>query len=192
MKNVLVELMSQLTALTAEEALAIEESFPMKTCKKGTYLLKEGQVAADAFYLLTGCIRKYQIVDGEERTLAIYTEHQTVADFHSLANRLPTKHFYVCMEDATVAVVNSAKEQALYQKHPRFETFCRTGMEQMMGVQQDSMAELMVLGPKERYLKLLEDRPDLMQRVPQYHLASYLGIKPETLSRIRKQLAAKL
>lgn len=183
--------MSQFTTLTAEEALSIKESFPMKTYTKGTFLLKEGQIAVDAFHLISGCIRKYQIVDGEERTLEIYTENQTVADFNSLANGFPTKHFFVCMENATVAVVNSTKEQELYKKHPRFETFCRTGMEQMMGVQQDIMAELMVLGPKERYLKLLEERPDLMQRVPQYHLASYLGIKPESLSRIRKQLAVK-
>jgi CRP-like cAMP-binding protein len=188
MDNILVALMSQLTSLTEEETLAIEESFPIKTFIKGTYLLQEGQVATDAYFVVKGCIRTYKLVDGNEKTIDFFTENQSVANFSSLANETPSKYFLVCMEDTTVAIVNSVKELELYRKHPRFETFCRSGMEQMMGSQQDYFSEFMMLSPKERYLNLLNEKPDLIQRVPQYQLASYLGIEPETLSRIRKQI----
>jgi len=63
-------------------------------------------------------------------------------------------------------------------------------MEQMMGNQQETLSKYIVSGPKERYLQLLEERPDLINRVPQYHIASFLGIKPETLSRIRKKISS--
>jgi CRP-like cAMP-binding protein len=180
--------MSQLTSLSEEEALAIEESFPIRTFEKGTFLLEEGQVATDVFFVVKGCIRNYQIVDGEEKTLDFYTENQTAAEFNSLANKVPTTKNFICIEETTVAIINSTKENELYLKHPRFETFCRTGMEQMMGNHQNYLSTILTLSPKERYLNLLNEKPDLIQRVPQYQLASYLGVEPETLSRIRKQL----
>ena len=191
MKNILVELMSQLTNLTEEESLAIEESFPMKTFKKGTYLLKEGQVAVDSYFIIKGCIRNYQLVDGEEKTIDFYEDNQTAANFNSLANKTPSKHFFVCIEETTVAIVNNLKEQELYKKYPRFEAFCREGMEQMMGNQQEDFLKFKVSNPEERYLILLKERPTLINRVPQYQLASYLGIEPETMSRIRKRIIKK-
>ena len=188
MDHIMVTLMSQLTTLTEEEALAIEESFPIITFAKGTYLLKAGQIARDAWYVVKGCVREYELIDGEERTLAFYTEDHSVANFHSLANGTASKQNFICMENSTLGVLNAQKEQQLYDRFPRFETFCRTGMEEMMGMKHDQLSQFMIMSPKERYLKLLKERPDLVNRVPQYQLASYLGIKPETLSRIRKRM----
>jgi len=94
----------------------------------------------------------------------------------------------VCSEITTVAILRDDKEKELYQKFPRFEIFCRTGMEEMMGQKQEQLTEFMVLNPEQCYLKLRNERPDLLNRVPQYQIASYLGIKPETLSRIRARI----
>ena len=99
---------------------------------------------------------------------------------------------FVCMEPTTLAILNHEKEKILYEQLPRFEAFCRAGVEQMMSEQQEKIRNLIGLKPKDRYLQLQKERPGLIQRVPQYHLASYLGIKPETLSRIRKKLASKI
>jgi len=95
------------------------------------------------------------------------------------------------MEDTQVAILNVDKEQDLYQQFPRFESFCRTGMEKMLGEKQNQLVEYIALKPEQRYRKLQAERPELINRVPQYTIASYLGIKPETLSRIRSRMAAK-
>lgn len=191
MKHILVEILSSLTTISEDEALDIEQSFPVKTYDKGTYLLKEGQIAKSAYFVVEGCIREYELRDGIEKTTGFFTENQSAANFQSLAGKVPSKQNFVCAEKTTVAVLNSEKEQELYRKHPRFETFCRTGMEKMMGDKHNELAEFISLKPEERYLKLQEDRPELINRVPQYQIASYLGIKPETLSRIRKRLIKK-
>lgn len=191
MKNILVEIMSQLTSLSEEEIEAIEESFPIKTFEKGTFLMKQGEVARNAYYVVEGIIREYELLDGEEKTTAFYTENDSAANFNSLANGTLSNRNFVCEEKTTVAIINAEKEQKLYENFPRFETFCRSGMEQMFGAQLEKMADTLAMKPEERYLKLMEERPNLINRVPQYHLASYLGIKPETLSRIRKRIVSK-
>lgn len=191
MKHVLVEIMSGLTLLSEEEKVAIEQCFPMKTFSKGVYLLREGQIAKDAYFLLKGCVREYKLADAEEKTTAFYTENQSVVNFNSITNQTPSTLNFVCEEDTTVAIVNAEKEKELYEKYPRFEAFCRSGVEQMIGAKQEQMAEFIALKPEQRYQKLQAERPDLLNRVPQYHIASFLGIKPETLSRIRARLVEK-
>ena len=190
-KHILVEILSRLTPLTEAEELDIENSFPIKTYKMGEYLLKEGQVEREAYFVFKGCIREYKISNGEEKTTAFFTENQSVINFDSITNQTPSKVNFICAEDTTLAIINAKKEKELYEKHPRFETFCRTGLEQMMGVKQEQLAEFITLKPEQRYLKFQKERPDLINRIPQYHIASYLGIKPETLSRIRARLAKK-
>ncbi len=191
MKHVLVEMMSQITSLTQDEEHSIIESFPIKTYPAGSILLKEGQIANKSFFVLSGCIREYSLIDGEEKTLEFYTEEQAVANFNSMVNKSPSHSSLECIEETTVSILEEEKEKALYKKHPRFESFCRSGVEQMMGQKQAQLARMIVMKPEDRYKKMVEERAELLQRVPQYQLASYLGIKPETLSRIRKRLAQK-
>lgn len=189
--HILVQLMSQLTHLSDAEIADIEASFPIRTFPKDSLLLKEGQVAQDAYYVVKGCIREYALVEGEEKTTAFFTEGQPAADFHSLSSGIPSSKYFICVEDSTVAVLGVEKEQVLYRKHPRFESFCRTGMEQMMGDQQEALSKFILMSPEQRYRRLVEERPGLLNRVPQYQLASYLGVKPETLSRIRKRISVR-
>lgn len=191
MKHVLIEQLSQLTGLSVEEQEAIAQSFPIKAFGKGDFLLKEGQIARDAYWVIEGCVRKYAIEDGEEITSGLYTEGDSVADFNSLANQSPSKYCFVCTEKATVAVINSEKEAALYQRFPRFEAICRVEFEKMMGQKAEQSEAFARKTPEEKYLLLQVERPDLLQRVPQHQIASFLGIKPETLSRIRKRLTVK-
>ena len=192
MKNILVELMSNFIELTDEEKQSILEAFPVKAFEKETDLLRVGQIAEDGFFVIKGCIRKYSVNEnGDESTTAFYTEYQSAVNFDSISNRSPSKYFLSCTEKTTVAIVNSEKETALYKKHPRFGEVCRVEMEKMMGENQESSSKFINSKPKERYLNLLKDRPDLIHRVPQYQLASYLGIKPETLSRIRRRISLK-
>lgn len=186
--HTLVQILSQLTPLTKEEENDVIAAFPIKTFEKGTYLIKEGKYVKDAYFVVSGCIREYTLQDGEEKTTAFYTEQQSAVDFVALTQKKPSKINFICTEETTVAIVNAEKEQALYKKHPRFESFCRSGVEQMMGQKQEQLAESINLKPEQRYQKLVAERPELVNRVPQYQIASYLGIKPETLSRIRLRM----
>ena len=94
----------------------------------------------------------------------------------------------MCSEDTTVVITLTEKEKKLYEKFPRFKEFCLEEMDRIIGEQREKLTEFYRLKPEERYVKLQEERPDLLNRVPQYQIASYLGIKPETLSRIRARM----
>jgi signal-transduction protein with cAMP-binding, CBS, and nucleotidyltransferase domain len=188
MKETLVDMMSNFIDLTDEEKQGILEAFPIKTFAKETDLLKEGQIAKDAFVVIKGCIRKYSIQNGEEITSEFYTEFQSAVNFDSMANKKPSKYYLSCTEETTVAIMNSEKENALYKKFPRIGEVCRVEMEKILGENQEAFSTFKNASPKERYLNLLKNRPDLILRVAQHQLASYLGVKPETLSRIRKRI----
>lgn len=189
MKNTLVEMMSDFIDLTDEEKQGILDAFPIKAYSKGTNLLNEGQVSKDAFFVIKGCLREYSIEDGDEITSGFYTEFQSAVNFESISNRSPSKYYITCAEDSIIAILNAEKETELYKKFPRFGEVCRVELEKMLGASQDNALKFKNSTPKERYLNLLEERPNLILRVPQYQLASYLGIKPETLSRIRKRIS---
>ena len=94
-----------------------------------------------------------------------------------------------CVEDSIVTVANPDMESVLFEKFPRFETLCRILSAELLANNQASFDGFKTSSPEQRYLNLLETRPDLSRRVPQHQLASYLGIKPQSLSRIRKRLA---
>ncbi len=189
------EIMSQFLAenmnVTEEEAAFIAECMPVRTYPKGTVLLRAGQVATECYMNFKGLVRRYYLVDGEERTTAFYTENQAVASLLSYNTKTPADHYLECVEETTLAVLTYEKELLMFQRYPEFERMCRVGVEVQYGQHQEMMARYMTSSPEERYLHLLETSPDLLNRVPQYHLASYLGIKPESLSRIRKRVMQK-
>lgn len=185
-------LIGKFLPLQPEEQTALREGIPVRNFEKGTVLLREGQVARDSYFNLRGCVRKYYLVDGEEKTTEFFTEDQSVASLQSYVQKIPANHYLECVEDCVLAVLNYDKEMELYKKVEGFESLCRVSIEEEMGKQQEVLAKFITSSPEERYLNLLETRPDLIQRVPQYHLASYLGVKPESLSRIRKRIADKL
>lgn len=191
MENKISDLISRFLSLTKEERNAFEECIPIKSFKKGTILLKEGQISRESYFVIKGCVRKYYLVEGEDKTTAFYIEDESVASLQSYKNKTPANHYFECVEDCRLAVLTYEKEQELFQRVPKYETLCRMTMEEDFGDQQEAQAKFITSSPETRYKLLIETRPDLVQRVPQYHLASYLGVKPESLSRIRKRLTKK-
>ena len=182
------ELISKNIELTAEEYDTMDELIPIKQFKKGIVLLKEGQISKESYFVIEGLVRKYYVINGDDRTTDFYSEHDSVASIQSYMNKTPAKHYFECLEDCKLAVLSYENEQELFKKVPKYETLCRMSMETDFGAQQETLAKFMISSPEERYISLLATRPELLQRVPQYYLASYLGIKPESLSRIRKRI----
>ena len=190
-QNKLIAYFSRFSKLSDAETHAIAESMVVKTFPKGTVLLREGQVSTECYFVMEGCVRQYYLIDGEEKTDRFFTEEQWVVSMNSFLQQVPATHYWVCCEETTLVVGTEQKENDLYERFPRFETISRTVMSAMLAEQQTLMASYLTDSPEQRYLKLLESRPDLFQRVPQYQLASYIGVKPESLSRIRKRILEK-
>ncbi len=192
MNHKLLDYFSRIMPLTDEEARAIAETMIIRQYPKGTLLLKEGEVSMEAYFVLEGCVRQYYIVDGDEKTNNFFTEEQWVVSVNSISQQVPSNHFLECCVDSTLVVGNRDKEEALYRRFPKLETISRKVMEKVFAAQQEIMASYTTDTPEQRYLKLLKARPDLFQKIPQYQIASYVGVKPESLSRIRKRIAQKL
>lgn len=178
--------------LSDEEKEAITASMVVKNFRKGTVLLEEGKISTECYFVMEGCVRQYYIVDGEEVTNNFYTEEQFVVSFTSFSQKIPANHYFACCEDCTLVVANEQKELDLYERFPKFETISRIVVNKNFGEQQEAMASYITDTPEQRYLKLLKSRPDLFQRIPQFQIASYIGVKPESLSRIRKRIYQKL
>lgn len=188
MENKFVNYFSRISPLSKEESDAIAQTMQTKTFEKGVHLLKEGQKSSKTYFILKGCVREYILTDGEEKTTNFFTEEQWAISLNGFTPENSATHNWVCVEDTTVVIGDEEQAQAIFKRFPRFETISRTIMEAAFAEQRNALTSYYTDSPEQRYLKLLKSRPDLIQRIPQYHLASYIGVKPESLSRIRKRI----
>jgi CRP-like cAMP-binding protein len=189
-QQVLIDYVSNIAPLSDAEIQAIFEMITVKSYEKGKLLLREGQMGNICYFVLQGCIRQYFLMDGEEKTTHFFTEGMPVSSTFVFENK-PSKFYLVCNEDSILIEGRPEDEQAFFDKMPRMETISRVGAEMELQKSQEVLADYITLSPEERYLNLLQTRPDLLDRVPQYQLASFLGVTPESLSRIRKRIMAK-
>jgi CRP-like cAMP-binding protein len=190
MHNKLFDFISKYISLTEEEKNALLSLNIFHTVKKGTVLLKEGQYSKESYFVLSGCIRTYYIIDGEEKTTAFYTEMDALTP-HCVIQQTPSDYFISCVEDSILTISNADMEAETNSKFPKFEIMCRKLSEELLAKQRIDFDEFKTSSPEQRYQNLLEKRPDLIQRVPQHQLASYLGIKPQSLSRLRARMLEK-
>jgi CRP-like cAMP-binding protein len=188
MENELINYISRFISLSEDEIKAITELVPITTFPKGTVLLKEGEISRTCYFNLKGLVRQYYLVDGDEKTTYFYTEEQAINSFESATQQIPSKHYLACVEDCTLVVGSLDAVPEFYAKFPKIEAFTQLIVAEDFGRNQELLATYMIHSPEERYLNLLKNRPGLINRVPQYQLASYLGVTPESLSRIRKRI----
>ncbi|TWI85781.1 CRP-like cAMP-binding protein [Lacibacter cauensis] len=187
MKDLLFDFIAKYITLTEEEKNAILQLNIFHTVKKGVILLKEGQYSKESYFVLRGCIRTYYLKDGEERTTAFYTEMEALTP-NCVIHQTPSDYYVSCLEDTVLSISNADKETEINSQFPKFEIMCRKMSEEILAKQRKDLDEFKISSPEQRYLNLLQNRPDLFQRVPQQQLASYLGITPQSLSRLRARV----
>ena len=190
MINEFTEYLKKHTSLSDELIAVVEKNIAIQNFKKGTILLHEGETVNTCYLILKGCIRSYIIKNGEEKTIEFYTEEQSVS-LPNFGKTIPSELYLECIEDTVAAVSSSEHEAEMFMQFPELESKCRVMTEELMTENQLSLMDYKTASAEERYQKLVKERPDLIQRVPQYQLASFLGIQPESLSRIRKRIAEK-
>ncbi len=190
MQDILFDFISKYISLTDDEKNALLSLNLFHTVKKGEVLLKEGQNSKESYFVLKGCIRSYYIIDGEEKTTAFYTEMDALTPY-CVTNKTPSDYYISCVEDTILTISNADMEAEINSKFPKFDIMCRKLSEELLSKERINFDEFKTSSPEQRYLNLLQKRPDLIQRVPQHQLASYLGIKPQSLSRLKARIFEK-
>ena len=174
--------------LSQEENTFLIHNVEVKRVAKGSLLLKEGQIIKASYYLFKGCVREYYLNDGEEKTVAFYTAGEAPADEGDKKNKIPSSVFWECVSDCIISILPYELEKEMYQRFPRLESQCKTATENEFSNYKKNVNKYLASSAEERYLALLKTKPEIFQLVPLYHIASYLGVKPESLSRIRNRM----
>jgi CRP-like cAMP-binding protein len=192
MNQKLLEFLSSFPDLSKEEVEAIAAHIPIVEFKKGTVFLKEGEVPGKCYFVLEGCVRQYSIVDGEEKTTAFYTEKFGTISSTDYTNRTPSGHYLVCAEDSLLLWGDPSQSMENFAKFPVLKSIVSDMLVEELNQAKDKFSNFIIANPEQRYLNFLEERPDLVNRVPQHQIASLLGMTPESLSRIRRRIQKKM
>jgi CRP-like cAMP-binding protein len=189
MERILLKYLTKFTTLNEEEQQAIVKDVLIEEYKKGTMLLRQGDVPTKCYFVLKGCVRQYSIDEmGKEVTSNFYTEEQAIPNFNHHKQDKSSAYSLTCVEDCILVVGDLDTQNDMYNKYSQLETMTRKMTEHIFGEVQDELASFIASTPEERYKALLRKRPHLVDRVPQHQLASFLGITPESLSRIKKRI----
>lgn len=188
--NELVKHLARYCEISSVDEKAILEMTLIKAYGKNEILLKEGSLSNECFFVLKGCIRSYYIKGEEERTTEFYLEGD-VASPGSYGTRTPSDHYLQCIENTIACVGTPDLESRAFKKYPNLERISRIMAEAFLSKANKRLDMFKLHSPEERYLNLLDNQPEILQRANQYQIASYLGIKPESLSRIRKRVMKK-
>jgi CRP-like cAMP-binding protein len=160
--------------------------------RKKQFLVKEGEISRFEAFVLSGCLRTYEMDDqGTEHVIFFSIENWWAGDLYSFVTETPSRYFIDCLEDSELLLLDRASEELLFEKAPKFERYFRLLFQNAFIATQRRLIASHSKMAEERYRDFLERYPGLEKRIPQHQIASYLGITPESLSRIRKQLSER-
>lgn len=185
----LLDYIAQHTPLTDQERFIVVSKFKIKKYLKGQFVVQNGDTSKYESFVLSGSLKTFYIDnDGQEHIVMFAIENWWTADLGSFITQTPADYNVQCLENSVLAQVHYEDLQQLYIQIPKLERFFRIIIEKAFVSAQKRIVNNFSLPAKERYLQFREQYPQVEQRVPQYMIASYLGITKEFLSKIRSQL----
>ena len=178
-------------ALSQNDEQEFIKILEVKKYSKKEFILKEGQICDKIFFINSGSARDFFNIDGAEKTVQFFFGDSWFTDYNSFLTGEPTLENLQAIEPCEVVHFKKSDLYKLYVTNPVFERVGRVMAE-------NAFIRLMNLttmrtnqDPEERYLNLLKQRPEVVERIPQHYIASYLGLQPQSLSRIRKRIFEK-
>lgn len=186
MINSIITHLKKHITLTPEEEELFLSYVEVKDIKKKEYLLREGEVCRDNYFITEGCCRLYLITaKGAEQVIQFGIENWWITEYSSLKSGKPSQFYLQAIEPSQVVVLPRENEAELFAKLPQLEKYFRLVLEKAYAAQLNRIHYIFNLTGEEQYLMMCDKYPDFIQRVPQYMLASFLGITPEFLSMLR-------
>jgi len=192
MFDLLRKYIERFIAMPDEDWQLLVPHLTQRVLKKNSLFAKEGKICKEIGFIIKGNMRHYYTKDGEERTTYFYFENSIVTDYISCITGKPGALTIEAMTETTMIVFPYVVLQDLYQKSHTWEKFGRLVAEYLAAGLEERMVGLLLLSPEERYHQLLSsNKQKILERVPQHHIANYLGITPVSLSRIRSRVTKK-
>jgi len=160
------------------------KNFPAKTT-----LLQEGDIAENLFVIIKGCLRLFFIKeDGSDYTSQFFFENDLVSSIESFIEKTPSRLLIETLEDSTVCILSASDLTSILKLHEDFKTWYNSYVLNRLISYIKLHSSFILDSPEKRYLKLIEENPGILDRLPHYYIASYLGITPVSFSRIRSRL----
>ncbi|WP_187264785.1 Crp/Fnr family transcriptional regulator [Pontibacter beigongshangensis] len=178
--------------LTEEEQAQIKTYLTFKKLRKKQYLLQEGDVCKVIAFVEKGALRAFSVDDNSnEHIIQFGLEGWTISDLYSFLTGEPATYNIEALEDSELVIISKSAHEELLQTMPKYETFTRLNITGAYLAMQRRLTSTNSSSVEERYQDFISLYPHIAQRVPQHMIASYLGLTPETLSRIRKRISSK-
>lgn len=176
--------------LTDEEFEFVSSLFTPAKIKRNQFLLREGEVCKYGFFVVNGCLRLYSIdKKGEEHIVQFALEDWWISDVSSMISGKPSIYNIDALEDSDILQIDKNSFEKYISYSPKFEKMFNLGSQKSRIALQDRVTGFLSMSAEEKYLYIIEKYPNIINRVPQRHIASFLGITPESLSRVRKNLS---
>ncbi len=186
------KVINAITPISEADFELITPAIKQEKVKRKANLLQQGQVCANIYYLVSGFFRMFYVdLQGNEINCRFTAEDSFMVDFQSFLTQNPSRYYWQAMQDSELLVFNYKDVQRIYEQSAAWERFGRLMAEHVYQVLNARVEMLQFLSPEERYANILTTRPELISQVSQFHLSSYLGVKPESLSRIRRRSLQK-
>ncbi|HMF72601.1 MAG TPA: Crp/Fnr family transcriptional regulator [Flavitalea sp.] len=178
---------SKYVKLSDVELEDITNKFKRKVVKKNSYLLRQGDTCKDLVFVQTGCLRLYYLKDGVEVSVWFAFQRSSAIEIYSFISENPSNYFLQAIEDSEVLYLLKTELNKLYKNQPKMQEMMRNFWEDVILNLINRFTALQKDSAEKRYLDLL-NRPAYLEKIPQKYLASFIGVTPTSLSRIRKQI----
>ena len=183
-----LNVIQQISPLTQKEKDLLSDALIVRHIPKKFNLVEIGKISRETYFINKGCLQLFYNKDGEDATIFLATENMFLGAFTSFLTQRASLEGIRALEDCELLVLPKSALDKLYETMPKMNLIIRKIMEQRFLSAQSIVASFVLNKPEERYLQMLSQRPELFQRVPQHILATFLGITPVSLSRIRKRI----